>query len=363
MKTKGIYLLLAALIVLYSCGNHQEQTTSDNITLTPDAGTTVRSGEAVPVKVSAGDIKPDSVVYLLDSTRVGVQKDLSAFSLKTDSVKLGVRIITAKVYQGGKSNEGSTNVVIVAAKAPEVLTYKIEKSFPHDTSSFTEGLEYHDGYFYESDGGYAGSSEGNSSLRKVDPATGKAVLKTDVDPKVFAEGITVIDGKVIQLTYHEKVGYTYDAKTLKRLSTFPFNAAAQGWGLCNDGKQLYATFAESDAGGTNQILILDKNTYQRKGVIDVYDDKGPVTNLNELEYINGMLYANVWQTDTIVVIDPKTGAVQQRIDLGTLYPADQRAPNADVLNGIAYDKAGNRIFITGKKWPKLYQVKFVKPAA
>ncbi len=194
-----------------------------------------------------------------------------------------------------------------------------------------------------------------SSLRKEDLATGKVLQKTMVDPKVFAEGISIVGDKIIQLTYHEKIGYVYDKTSFKLLSTFANNVGVEGWGMCFDGKKLYMDDS------TNRIWFLDKNTYAEKGYIDVYDDKGPVDSVNELEYINDKIYANIWTKNIIIAIDPKTGAVLEKIDLTNLYPEDKRNANADVLNGIAYDAVGKRIFITGKKWPNpLYQVEFVK---
>ncbi|MBS1503217.1 MAG: glutaminyl-peptide cyclotransferase, partial [Bacteroidetes bacterium] len=142
------------------------------------------------------------------------------------------------------------------------------------------------------------------------------------------------------------------------LNTFTNNVGAEGWGLCFDGNRLYMDDS------TNRIWFLDKDTYRATGYIDVYDDKGPVNQINELEYIDGKLYANVWQTNNIIVIDPKTGAVLQKVDMSNLLPASQESANFDenndVLNGIAWDAQGKRLFVTGKKWPHLYQVKFVK---
>lgn len=359
MKLYKILLIAAVTaIAVSSCKNKTNESGGFKVSISPDAGTVIKSGTDVTIKVSyASELKPDSVVYLLDSVHLAVKKDSSVVTLKTDTLKLGVKVLTVKVYGSGKNEDAATNILLVAAKAPELLTYKIEKVYPHDTSSFTEGLEYHNGFLYESDGGYVAEVEGRSSLRKVDLKTGKPVLKVDLDPKVFAEGITLVDNKLIQLTYKEKIGYVYDPNTFKLLSTFSFITAPEGWGLCNDGKQLYATVGNGN--GTNQILILDKNTYQRKGTIDVYDDKGPVTNLNELELINGKFYANIWNADTIVVINPKTGAVEQSINLSNIYP-EPHNPNSDVLNGIAWDAVGKRLFITGKKWPKLYQISVSK---
>jgi len=360
MKHKLILITATAALLFGSWSCTHDGSSNNGITVSPEAGTSYKSGDAVAVKVHYSDgTKPDSIVYLVDSARVGSLKDSSAFSLKTGALSLGPRVITARVYQGGKSQEGSTNIVLLAPKAPENYTFKVIKTFPHDTSCYTEGLVYQDGFLYESGGGYAKPPKdqdlaAQSSLRKVDLATGKVLKKTTVDSAVFAEGISIVGNKIIQLTYHEKILYVYDKDSFARLSTLPNNVGVEGWGMCFDGQKLYMDDS------TNRIWFLDKDTYKATGFIDVYDDKGAVGNINELEYIDGKIYANIWQTDTIVVIDPKTGAVLQKIDLSSLYPQDKRIKSADVLNGIAYDAAGKRIFITGKKWPNLYQVEFVK---
>jgi glutamine cyclotransferase len=356
-KLKLHLLALAIALTMFGCHCNTQQDTG--ITIIPDAGTTYKTGDNVAVKLSYAGIKPDSIVYLIDSVRVGSKKDSSAFLVKTDSMLFGPRLITAKVYQSGKSQELSTNIVLLPAKAPEEYTFKIERVFPHDTSCFTEGLLYQNGFLYESGGGYLIPPKGDevlaqSSLRKVDLATGKAVQKIMVDPKVFAEGISIIGDKIVQLTYKEKIGYVYDKNSFKLLKTFTDNIGIEGWGMCFDGKKLY----KDDK--TNRLFFLDKDDYHQIGYVDVYDDKGAVNEINELEYIDGKIYANIWRTDTIVVINPKTGAVLQRIDMAGLYPASKRNPNADVLNGIAYDADQKRIFVTGKKWDKLFQVKFVK---
>jgi glutamine cyclotransferase len=358
MKNKLPLILAALILIACGCKNTQE----DNLSISPEAGTTYKSGDKVNVKAHyPATMKADSVVYLIDSIKIGSLKDSSALLLNTDTISLGPRVITAKIYQGGKSQDISTNIVLLPAKAPEEYTYKLIKTFPHDTACFTEGLLYQDGYLYESGGGYLDPPKGQvkdnqSSLRKVDLNIGKVVQKVMVSPKVFAEGISIVGDKIIQLTYHEKIGYVYDKNSFKLLSTFTNNVGVEGWGMCFDGKKLYADDS------TNRIWFLDKNNYHEIGYIDVYDDKGPVNEVNELEYINGKLYANIWKTDTIIAINPKTGAVLERINLASLYPEDSRAPGAEVLNGIAYDDKGKRIFVTGKKWPHLYQVEFVPMA-
>ncbi len=354
MKYKLNIIAAAIASLAFGCGHKSEES---GISITPEAGASYKSGDVVAVKAHyPSSTKADSVVYLVDSVKVGSLKDSTTFSLKTDSMALGPRVITAKVYTGGQSQETSTNIVLLPAKAPVEYTYKVIKTFPHDTGCYTEGLVYQDGALYESGGGYltppsGQPADGQSSLRKTDLSTGKILKKVMVDPKVFGEGISVIGNKIIQLTWKEKVAYVYDKDTFKLLNTIPFNVGAEGWGMCFDGKKLY--FDDS----TNRIWFLDKDNYRQTGFIDVYDEKGPVNNINELEYIDGKIYANIYQTNYIIVINPKTGAVEERIDLSSLYP-EPRTPPAEVLNGIAYDAAGKRIFITGKKWQHLYQVVF-----
>ena len=180
-------LFITAIAAFAGCKNNSTETGGFKVTISPDAGTTVKSGTEVTVKCGySADLKPDSVVYLLDSLHLAVKKDSAAVILKTDTLKLGVKTLTVKVYSGGKDEDASTNIVVVAPKAPQELSYKVEKVYGHDTSSYTEGLIYHNGYFYESDGGRATDQEGRSSLRKTN-IDGKVLQKIDIDPKIFAE--------------------------------------------------------------------------------------------------------------------------------------------------------------------------------
>jgi glutamine cyclotransferase len=267
----------------------------------------------------------------------------------TATAKIGSRLFTAKVYSGGEAQELSTNVIIKPAQAPEQFSYKVLATFAHDTSSYTQGLEFHDGIFYESDGEY-----GSSSLRKVDPKTGKVLKKQDLANEVFAEGLSILGDKLVQLTWKENVGLIYNKNSLVLQGQFSYQNSREGWGLCNNGERFY----KSD--GTNQIYFLNKDTYQEEGFIEVYNNQGPVDQLNELEYVDGKIYANVYQSDKIVIVDPKTGAVTGEIDMsGILQPKDSYA-NTDVLNGIAYDSATKKLYVTGKNWAKLFQIALVK---
>lgn len=351
MKNKTILLFTAVAALAFGCASCNKNKPEASLSISPEAGTSYKQGQQVAVKLSyPADTKPDSIVYLLDSTRFASEKDSSAVSLKTDSIPLGPRAITAKVYQGGKSQDISTNIVLLAPRPPEEYTFKVEKVYPHDTSSFTEGLLYQDGYLYESTG-----QPKHSKLLKVNLETGKAVMQAKLDTQYFGEGSAIIGNKIIMLTYQDPRSlFVFDKNTFKLLNTLPYHVGVEGWGLCYDGKKLYTDDS------TNRIWFLDKDTYRQTGFIDVYDNQGPIDSVNELEYIDGKLYANIWEKNTIVIIDPKTGAVTGKIDLTNLYPQNKRNLNSDVLNGIAYDKATGRIFLTGKYWDKLFQVKFVK---
>jgi len=342
-------------MLAFGCAGCNKKPQGNSLSITPEAGASYKQGQEVSVKLSyPADSKPDSIVYLIDSVRFASKKDSSAVSLKTDAMHLGPRVITAKLYQGGKSQEASTNIVLLAPKAPELYTYKVEKVYPHDTGSYTEGLLYQDGYLYESTG-----TKGQSTLRKVNLETGKAMQVAKLDSQYFGEGSAIIGNKILMLTWKDpKVALVYDKNTFKLLSTSPNNVGVEGWGMTNDGTKLYMDDS------TNRIWFLNKDTYQQIGFIDVYDDQKGIDSINELEYVDGKIYANVYTTDIIVVIDPKTGAVLQKIDMKNLYPESQRPEGFDegnnVLNGIAWDAKGQRMFVTGKKWPHLYQVKFVK---
>ena len=225
--------------------------------------------------------------------------------------------------------------------------------YPQDRGAFTEGLVYVDGILFEGTGlDNQSNPPGQSVLEKKDLATGQALQSIKLAPEFFGEGVTVLGNRVYQLTWQERTGFVYDKDTLQPLGTF--TTSSDGWGLTHDGKRLI----RSD--GTSTLFFLDPVTLQETGRVDVRDNRGePVANLNELEYINGEVYANVWLTDTIVRIDPATGKVLGRIDLTGLLSPEDRVQRVDVLNGIAYDAAEDRLFVTGKWWPKLFEIDLV----
>ncbi len=231
-----------------------------------------------------------------------------------------------------------------ATSSVPVFTYEVVHTWPHDPGAFTQGLVYLDGALLESTG-----LNGRSSLRDVELATGRVQRRTDVPAEFFAEGMTVLNGKVFQLTWQNQQGFVYDLASFAREKAFTYTG--EGWGLTTDGHVLIM----SD--GTAQIRCLDPATFAITRSINVTLNGQPLAQLNELEWVKGEIWANVWQTPAIARIDPATGRVLGLIDLTGLLPAGDRAPDTDVLNGIAYDAAGDRIFVTGKNWPKVFEVR------
>ena len=229
-------------------------------------------------------------------------------------------------------------------KPAPVQSFSVVSTFPHDQSAFTQGLVFADGEFLESTG-----LQGESSLRRVEITTGKVLQQITVPNEYFAEGLALVGDELLQLTWQNHMGFVYDRKTFKQKRTFPVKT--EGWGIAYDGA---SQLVMSD--GSDQLFFLDPKSFAVTRTLHVQDAGAPVGNLNELEWIEGEIWANVWTTNRIVRVSPATGTVNAVVDLERLWPMSQRRPPADVLNGIAYDKALRRIFITGKKWPLVYQI-------
>ena len=229
-----------------------------------------------------------------------------------------------------------------------VYTYEIVHTYPHDTGAFTEGLFYYKGFLYESTG-----QNGQSSIRKVKLETGEVVQKRDLSENYFGEGIINWKDKLYQLTWQTEVGFIYNFETFAPLGEFHY--PGEGWSMTTDGKRIIMD------DGTPEIRFWDPDTLKETGRLKVTADGEPVKNLNELEWVNGEIYANIWETDRIARIDPKSGKVVGWIDCTGLLPPGERTPGSDsVLNGIAYDAEKGRLLVTGKNWPKLFEIRVVK---
>lgn len=229
--------------------------------------------------------------------------------------------------------------------APASVSYQLVKIYPHDTASFTQGLQWHNGYLYEGTG-----MNGESHVMKVNLEDGKVIQKVSLDPAYFGEGITILNNKIYQLTWKEHKIFVYDLATFKKVKEF--NWDHEGWGITNDGKNLIIS-----TGGAN-LYFVDPETMRILNILSVTSAYGPLGDINELEYVEGKIYANIWGSDYIAVIDPATGNVEARLDFsGLLQKSGKSYENADVLNGIAYDSTRKSFFITGKKWPALFEVR------
>jgi glutamine cyclotransferase len=351
----GIIFSFAILAcITFGCKDEEKMTLSFSA---PDQGQNFKVGDEIKIKLDAPkEVKISSVVYLIDSTVISTNNNADSIVLPTKGLPLGYRMISAIVTQGEKKDTISTNIVLKANKAPVQLSYRLVNSFPHDTTAYTEGLSYVDGKLLESTG-----EKGASELKWVDLKSGKTLQKTKLEPQYFGEGSLKIGDKIIMLTWQESIGFIFDAKTFKQIGTFPYGSSREGWGLTFDGKQILRT------DGSNRIWKMNANTFKEEGYLEVYNEIGPLESLNELEYIEGKIYANVYLTSKIVRIDPNTGMVEAELDLSALVPqnffkTDDEKQN-NVLNGIAWDAKGKRLFVGGKKWPKLYEIKLDNTSA
>lgn len=263
-------------------------------------------------------------------------------------------IIISLIIFGCNNTSNNSNSDITSSKASvSLIDYAPINSYPHDITSFTEGFLFHNGLLYESTGAYSELPQTKSLFGPVDLSTGKINKKVELDrDKFFGEGITFLNGKVYQLTYKTKIGFVYDTITFKKIKEFTF-PSKEGWGLTTDGKHLIM----SD--GTNVLTYLDPENFQVVKTLSVTENDYAREFLNELEYIKGFIYANVYTTNTIVKINPTNGKVEGKLDLTPLaLEAQSQYPGSLEMNGIAYDSISNRVLITGKLWPKIYEIKF-----
>ncbi|MBP6760084.1 MAG: glutaminyl-peptide cyclotransferase [Flavobacterium sp.] len=286
----------------------------------------------------------DSVVYFVNDKKVGSKKGLDKLSFQLNTQKLGYQNLKAVVYYNGENAQASTRIELVSNIQPKLLQYKIIKTYSHDIGSFTEGLEFYKDTLYESTG-----LNGKSFLRKYDYKTGKIYQQVDLESKYFGEGITFINNKVYQLTWQNKTGFIYNANTLKLEKTFTYEKDIEGWGMTNDGKYIYQTDK------TEKIWKMDPETQKMIDYVNVYSGSNKIPSINELEWINGKIYTNVWQKDAIAIVNPATGAVEGILDMSGLRKLVKN-PEAEVLNGIAYNPKTKTIFVTGKNWDKMFEI-------
>ncbi len=274
-------------------------------------------------------------------------------TIDTKNIGIGKHQISALVFYPEKTKKINNSFEVLANKPPEVYNYKIINEYPHDKNAYTQGLEYYNGFLYETTG-----QRGQSTLRKVDYKTGKVLQKTALSKEYFGEGMTIFNHKIYWLTWQGKKGFVYNLDTFEQESEFTYNNSVEGWGLTHNDSMLI----KSD--GTNKIWFLNAATLKEEKSIEAYTNKYAVKDLNELELIHGKIYANKYQQNAIVIIDPETGIVEGIADLNSLKKEMEKTQKLvaqdEVLNGIAFDAENNRLFVTGKNWGKLFEIELIK---
>ncbi len=323
----------------------------------PGSPLSIPLGEGVGVKVAFPDtLKIDSVqVFIggelrqsLAGASLGSGDGQLEFMVTTSGEKTGISGLRIRLFfPGGISENLSQQLTFLSDLVPEEFSYRVVSEYRHDPAAYTQGLQFQDGFLYEGTG-----IEGTSSLRRVKLETGEVVKIRNLDQSLFGEGITVLGERIYQLTYKSQVGFIYDKSTFQEIQKVYYQNR-EGWGLTHNGRELIM----SD--GTNVIYFLDPEMFTINRQVEVYDNKGPALSLNELEFIHGKIWANRYYTDEIVIIDPGTGRVEGRINLKGILKATDRKSNTNVLNGIAWDPERDRIFVTGKYWPKLFEIRLV----
>jgi len=342
--SKYISLIALLLIVFTSCNDAYKfkLTTTKKIVINQVARATLTEVNNKPI---------DSIQFFVNGKRVA--SNGNSININTKELGVGKFTITALAFYPEKTKKVNNSIEVLSNIEPSIYSYKLINTYPHDKTSYTQGLEFYNGFLYETTG-----KKGKSVLRKIALKTGKVLQETKLDAKYFGEGMTILNGNIFWLTWQARKGFIYDLETFKQKGEFAYTWSAEGWGLTNDGTHLI----KSD--GTHKIWFLDPETQKEKKSIQVYTNKYSLKELNEIEYINGKIYANKWQQNSIVIIDANTGIVEGVANLSGLKKEIEKSQTItdqdEVLNGIAFDKETGRIFVTGKHWGKLFEIELVK---
>ena len=334
-------LLILSFFLISNCENNNSKDFKLKIQSTDK---TVKLNDTINIDISS---KRGTII---DSTKLFLNNKPVDNHVILDNYILGNQDIRAIVYSDGQSFTLTNSFDIYSDSAPKLYKYEIINEFRHDNKAYTQGLEFYDNVLYESTG-----LNGKSSLRKVNYRTGEVLKSIKIDNEYFAEGITILNDKIYQLTWKNQIGFIYNTD-LEIMNTFEYGNSIQGWGLCNDGEYIY----KSD--GTNKIWLLDKDTLEEISYIEVMTNKSKIKNINELEYINGKIYANTYQLnrDVVIIINPKNGTVEGVIDFTGIRDLVKKSPDLDVMNGIAYNPKTDRLYVTGKNWDKLFEIQLVE---
>jgi glutaminyl-peptide cyclotransferase len=345
MKNSTVFVsLLACFMLITSC--------SDVYKFSLVHKKEIALNSKIEITLKEKDNKPvNKVQFFVNGKEISSKGN--SISMNTADLGVGKQKISALVFYADKTKKKNSFFEILADKAPVVYSYKIVNEYPHDKKAYTQGLEYYNGFLYETTG-----RRGQSYLRKVAIKTGKVLKEVALDKEYFGEGMTIFNNKIYWLTWQAKKGFVYNLDTFKQEKEFAYNKSEEGWGFTHNKTDLI----KSD--GTQKIWFLDPETLKEKKSIQVYTNKYAINNLNELELINGKIYANKYQQNAIVIIDPNTGVVEGIANLKSLKIEMEKTqkliPQDEVLNGIAFDAKNNRLFVTGKHWGKLFEIELIK---
>ena len=323
-------------LLIFNCQSSVDKDFKINIS---SSDKIISNGDKIKIVIESKSGKViDSAAYYLNEKEVESETTLKDLKLGENSAKV-------KIYSNGVEHSINRSFDVYSNKKPEIMTYEIIKEYNHDQNAYTQGLEFYGNNLYESTG-----LNGKSSLRKVNLNNGEILKVLNLNYEYFAEGLTILDNKIFQLTWRNKIGFVYDLD-FNKIGSFDYNKSIEGWGLTNDGEYIY----KSD--GTSKIWRLNPDTLEEIDFIDVMTDKSRIRNINELEYFDGKIYANTYQQnrDVIIIINPKDGAVESVIDFSGIRNRVLNTPERDVMNGIA--ELNGRLFVTGKNWNKLFEVK------
>ncbi|WP_289024263.1 glutaminyl-peptide cyclotransferase [uncultured Salegentibacter sp.] len=352
-KFKFLCLLLLGLFI-FSCGSNSDKKSSYFKLKTEENKSEFQVGQTIRGSIeNLKDRQIDSIRLFFQQKYLKTLISETSFTVALENPKLGRQKLEAIVFSEGETDTISDNLKILNNQPPKAYTYKIVNKYPHNKQAYTQGLEFYQDTLYESTGQY-----GSSSLRKLNLETGEVLNKINLEDRYFGEGLSIFKNKLYQLTWREKEGLIYNLDTFKQTGSFAYNQSKEGWGLCNDGEKFY----KSD--GTEKIWILDAETLAEKDFIQVATNTKIYSKFNELEWIEGKIYANTYQFPSVTIINPKNGAIEGVIDfrglrdeLGNLESLD---PQNHVLNGIAYNPNTKKLYVTGKNWDTLFEVEIVE---
>lgn len=342
-----LFSIAGTLLFFLACGGNADPSKHFSIQLERDSP---QQGQSIGVALkNAKQLEISNIRYFIDGREFALKEGKLVLDLPT----LGNKTLVAKFELEGEPIEIEERFKVLAPFAPVLYTYEIINTFPHDPMAYTQGLEFHNGVLYESTG-----KTGASTVRKVDFQTGEVLQKVSLDASEFGEGITLMDDRLYMLTWQSGKGHVFRADNLEKIKSFPYGQSREGWGLCNDGEKIF----KSD--GTEKIWFLDPETLEEQGHIEIVTNKSIFNMANELEYLQGKIYSNVYQKESMMIIDAESGAIEGVVNFGGLKDRVNRGPGWDdtnsVLNGVAYHPERKSFFVTGKNWDKLFEVHIFK---